>query len=127
MSVVDEEERPDHQAGPVAIDYDAQEKEDDKKYATQNNPFKSVVLNNSASRTDRGITLRPCLSVLCTRICSIHCLTIRSRPLSNSIEGSLDRRLSIARNRMRSDEASLSGTYPDGGKRWVMTSILLCV
>lgn len=127
MSEVVENERLDHQAGPVTIDYDAQEKEDDKKYATQNILFKLVVLSIAVSRTDRGIILRPCFSVLCTRICSIHCLTIRGRPLPNSIEGRLGRRLSIAKNRMRFDEALSSGIYPDGGKRWVMTSILLCV
>jgi len=117
MSEVDENERFDHQPAPTVTDYDAQQKEDDKKYAVQVYLLKAIVLSIAVSRTDQKIILRPCLSVPCTRTSSIHCLTIGSSPRPKSIEGELGQKPSTARNHMTSDEASLSGTSPDGGKK----------
>lgn len=126
MSDVDEKQQHDQHAGATAAGHNAEQKEDDEKYATWTHGSESCMLNMVDFRKDQEIILRPCPSTLCTRISSTRCLRTRTSLLAKSTEGNSVRKLLTAGVRTIFDEPLLSGTYRDGEKKLAMTSTLLC-
>jgi len=92
MSDREEDEHGGQQLGPVTIDHDAQQKEDDFKYTRASELYSLIMLSIIGFRTGQEIFQRPCLFTLYTKTYSTHYLQIKTRNMPRSTEERWDRK-----------------------------------